>query len=296
MKLRTLECFCEVAANGFSFSRAARTLHATQPAISRQIQLLETELGFAVFERRGSRVFRLTSAGEVIFDRAQKILASTRELSQVEPELHSGEGTLTIATTDFNARYTLLPVLKTFRAMRPRIALSILSVDPARVAELVTAGEADLGLCTAPRDMTTKLTYHKCFDVERVVIVPDRHPLTREKRLTLSKIAAHPLILYDSRLSGGRIVMDAFHDRGIKVQVALRASTTDCIKAYVADGMGVGVIQALAFDRKKDINLRALDAAKLFGTTPVFLLLRKNTAPGGFLGEFTALLGVQPAG
>src|SRR4051812_17911492 len=144
MKFRTLECFCEVATSGFNFSRAARTLRATQPAVTRQIQLLEDELGFAVFERRGNRVLRMTPAGQAIFERARKILSETRELRRVSADVQDAAGTLTVATTEFNARYALLPAIKKLRAAWPRVAVSILSVDPAAAAQLVIAGKADL--------------------------------------------------------------------------------------------------------------------------------------------------------
>src|SRR4030081_1783528 len=106
MKLRTLECFCEIAANGFNFSRAAKALHATQPAVTQQIQLLEQELGFAVFERRGSKAIKLTPAGQTTFERAQKIINETRELRLIKDDVTDGSGgTLIVATTEFNARY-----------------------------------------------------------------------------------------------------------------------------------------------------------------------------------------------
>jgi len=290
MKLRALECFCEVGTNGFSFSQAARALCASQPAITRQIQLLENEFGFALFERRGNRVVKMTAAGQAIFIRAQKILAETRELMQAQADLRETDRILTIATTEFNARYTLLPVIKAFRSDRPNIAFSIYSVDPATAAQLVLAGKADLGLCTPTPEMSDDLSIHKCFDVERVLITPRGHPLTHEKRLTLAKIAAHPLILYDMRLSGGRRVFNTFQERGIKVQIALSATTADAIKAYVAENIGVGVIQARAFDRHKDTDIQAIDATRLFPSSPVFAFYRKNATPLHFMRDFISQL------
>lgn len=290
MKLRRLECFCEVAANGFSLSRAAQTLRATQPAVTRQIQLLEEELGFTVFQRRGHRVLKMTTAGEVIFKKAQRILAETKELQQVRPELEHVSSVLKIATTDFNARYTLLPAIRKFRSEKPNLSFSILSVDPAAAAEFVSAGKADLGLSASTPQMSEELVSYKCFDVDRVVITPRLHPLTREKRLTLAKIAAYPLIIYDTRLSGGRRVLDAFEERGINVQVALSASTADTIKAYVAEGIGVGVIQSRAFDKERDTNICALKATSLFGVVPDFVFFRKNSLALSIVRDFIPLL------
>jgi len=290
MKLRTLECFCEIAANDFNYSRAAKTLNVTQPALSRQIQLLEQELGFPVFERRKNRAFKLTAAGHAVFERALKIVRETRELRQIKDSVGDLTGTLVIATTDFNARYVLLPAIQKFRAAHPKVSFSIVSADPTLAAQMVAAGKADLGLCSATPEMTNDLLSYKCFDIERAVVVPRGHPLARVKRLSLKQIAAYPLIVYDSRLSGGSRVLSAFEEAGIKVQIALSATTADAIKAYVAAGIGVGIIQASAFDRAKDDSIRALDASRLFKPTSVFLLLRKGSLPRTFVREFVSLM------
>jgi LysR family cys regulon transcriptional activator len=290
MKLRTLECFCEIAVNGFNFSRAAKALNATQPALSRQIQLLEQELGFPVFERRNNRAFKLTAAGEAAFQRALKIVGETRELRQIKDDLRDLTGTLVIATTEFNARYVLLPAIQKFRAAHPKVSFSIVSADPAAAAHMVATGKADLGLCSATAEMTNELWSTKCFEIERAIVVPRGHPLTRVKRLSLKQLAAYPLIVYDSRLSGGSRVLGAFEEAGIKVQIALSATTADAIKAYVAAGIGIGIIQASAFDRIKDDGIRALDGSGLFKPTSVFLLLRKGSLPRAFVREFISLM------
>ncbi len=232
----------------------------------------------------------MTSAGQAVLKRAQRILVETRELQQVKADLNEIASTLVVATTEFNARYALLPAIKQFRAERPDIAFSILSVDPPTAVQLVIAGKADFGLCTPTQEMTESLVIHKCFDVERIVITPRRHPLNREKHVTLAKLAAYPLIVYDVRLSGGRRVLDAFQERGIKVQVALSATTADAIKAYVAEGIGVGIIQAQAFNKRKDTDIHALSAPRLFGSTPVFLFFRKNSLPRSLTEELISLL------
>jgi LysR family transcriptional regulator, cys regulon transcriptional activator len=291
MKLRTLECFCEIASNGFNFSRAAKVLHATQPAITRQIQLLEHELGFPVFERHGNRAVRLTAAGQDAFERAQKIIRETRELHLIKEDSRDDvSGQLIVATTEFNARYTLLPAIKKFRADHPRVALSILSVDPRTAAQLVISGNAHFGLCSATMEAANELLTYKCFEVDRLVIVPRGHPLTRVKKLTLEQIAAYPLIVYDPRLSGGRRVLEVFEEHGIKVQIALSAMSADVIKSYVAAGVGIGIIQESAFERRKDEGIQALNSRKLFGPTSIFLLLRKGSLPRTLSRKFISLL------
>jgi LysR family cys regulon transcriptional activator len=291
MKLRTLECFCEIAVSGFNFSHAAGSLHATQPALTRQIKLLEDELGFPVLSRRGNKAIGLTEGGRIVFERAQAILNETRQLGLLKEQLsNDSSGKLIVATTQFHARYTLLPAIIKFRPKYPRVSLSILSSDPATAAQLVLAGDADFALCGEAPEKSSQLQRFLCFDVRRLVIVPRGHPLTKSKRLSLKQIAAYPLIVYHARLSGGRQVMRVFEEHGIKPEIALNAMDADVIKSYVAAGIGIAIIQEPAYDKHKDVNIQALDPGSLFRPTSVFLMLRKNSVLRHFTREFISLL------
>src|SRR3954467_10176184 len=186
MKLRTLECFCRIVENGFSLSDAARSLNATQPALTRQIKVLEAELGFPLLLRRGKKAFGLTEGARIVFDRAQTIRNDARQLSSLKESLTNDDsGKLVIATTQFHARYTLLPAIIKFRPAYPRVSLTILSRDPASAAHLVLAGDADFALCPEVPDKSSQLQIMPCFEVSRIVIVPRKHPLTKAKHLSL---------------------------------------------------------------------------------------------------------------
>ena len=291
MKLRTLECFCKIAETGFSFSEAARSLNATQPALTRQIKILEDELGFPLLLRRGKKAFGLTEGGRIVFERAQAILNETRQLGSLKERLESDDtGKLVIATTQFHARYTLLPAIIKFRPQYPGVSLSILSVDPAAAARLVLVGEADFALCPEVPDKSNQLDITPRFDIQRVVIVPRGHPLIKEKRLTLQKLAAHPFIVYDAPLSGGREVMRAFEAQGLKPEIALNAMDADVIKAYVTAGIGISVLQKIAYDRKRDAGIVALDPGALFRPTRAYLIVRKGIVMRPFTKRLISLL------
>ena len=291
MKLRALECLCEIAACEFNLSRAAKRLHATQPAITRQIQLLEQELGFPVLLRRGNKALGFTEAGQTVFARARTIVNDTHELGRLKDELlDNSHGKLVVATTQFHARYTLLPAIRKFRPAHPHVSFSILSVDPSTAAQLVLSGNADFGLSGEAPDAAGQLLTYPCFEVRRLVIVPRGHPLIKVKRLTLKQIARYPLIVYDARQSGGRQVLNAFAAHGITPEIALSASDADVIKSYVAAGVGIAIVQDLAYDKHKDDNIQALDPGSLFRPTPAFLMLRKNSFLRTFTREFITLL------
>jgi LysR family cys regulon transcriptional activator len=291
MKLRTLECFCEIAERDFNFSDAARTLNATQPALTRQIKLLEGELGFPVLLRRGKKAVGLTEGGRIVFERAQSILNDSRQLSLLKEQLsNDASGKLVIASTQFHARYTLLPTIIKFRPTHPAVSISILSGDPATAARLVLAGDADFALCGEAPNKSSQLQTFSCFEIRRLVIVPRGHPLTRAKRLSLKQIAAYPLIVYNAPLSGGRQVLRVFEEHGIKPEIALNAMDADVIKSYVAAGIGIAVIQELAYDKLKDANIEAIDPGNLFRPTTAFLMIRKGSLLRAFTRDFIALL------
>jgi LysR family cys regulon transcriptional activator len=294
MKLRTLECFCGIVDSGFHFSNAARNLHATQPALTRQIKLLEEELGLPVLVRRGKKAVGLTDAGQIAVERARAILGETRQLGLLKEQLsNESRGKLVIASTQFHARYTLLPTIIKFRPRYPHVSLSIVSVDPADAAKLVLAGDADFALCSELPDASKQLRTFQCFENRRLVITPRGHPLTKLKRLSISQIAAHPLILYDAPHSGGRQVLRIFEQHGIKPDIALNAMDADVIKAYVAAGVGIAIMQEVSYDRHRDTNIRALDPGNLFRPTSAYLMIRKNTILRTFTREFIRLLTPQ---
>jgi LysR family transcriptional regulator, cys regulon transcriptional activator len=291
MKLRTLECFCGIVDSGFHFSNAARNLHATQPALTRQIKLLEEELGLPVLMRRGKRAVGLTEAGHIVFDRARAILDETKQLRLLKEQLTAeSHGRLVIASTQFHARYTLLPTIIKFRPRYPHVSLSIVSVDLVAAVKLVLAGDADFALCSEEPDVSKQLRTFQCFENRRLVITPRGHPLTKLKRLSISQIAAYPLILYDAPHSGGRQVLRVFEEHGAKPEIALNAMDADVIKAYVAAGIGIGIIQEVAYDRHRDTNIRALNPGNMFRSTAAYLVTRKDTILRTFTREFIRLL------
>lgn len=292
MKLRPLECLCEISRSGFNLSRAAQRLHASQPALTRQIQLLEQELGFEVLVRRRNKITGLSPQGEAVLARAERILYEAGQLQRVGEELRSPmAGRLVVATTHIHARYTLLPAIKQFRVQYPGVSFSIQSGDPSSIAQLVSSGQADLGISVASTEQHPELVTLPCYPIERVVITPAGHPLLRLKRkLTLEDLAQHPLIVYDRRFSGGLRIVEAFERQGLTPNVVLTATDAEVIKAYVAEGLGIAAIQSLAYSPARDTGLRAIDASPLFGTPIAVITVRRGVFLRRYMYDFLQLL------
>lgn len=287
MKLRSLQCLAEVVGCDFNMSKAARRLYASQPAVTRQIQLLEQELGFDVLLRQGNKVIGLSRQGEAVHERALRVLHEARQLSLLKGELQGkAGGHLTVATTHAHARYTLLPAIKRFRKSHPEVSMQILSGDPASIAQLVLSGQADFGISAEAPGTHADLVTFPCYRIYRRVITPRNHPLLKKRKLTLEMLAEYPLIVYDRRFSSGWRVLKAFEERGITPNIVLSAMDAEVLKAYVAAGLGIAVIQELCYDPKRDTDISAIDPGDLFETPMAGICLRR----GSFLPAYTVEL------
>src|SRR5450631_2723920 len=151
MTLQQLRYLREVVRQDLNISQAAAALHITQPGLSRQLRLLEEELGIGLFVRNRTRLVRLSDAGIEIVAMAERTLDSAQSIKAVSREHASQrEGALTIATTHTQARYALPGVLRRFVARYPGVQFSLRQGTPAEVSYLVATGNADLSIATEP--------------------------------------------------------------------------------------------------------------------------------------------------
>lgn len=277
MNLQQIEAICCIARHRYNISAAAEVLGCSQSGLSRRIKELEGELGAQVFVRTRNKVIGLTPQGERILRIGQRILQDVRALAQAADEgLPEEGGELRIATSHVHARYLLPLCVKAFMQRYPRVALTLQQCDPLQCRELVAAGEADLGVSTISARPGDAIVTLPVFLLPRCVVVPAKHALAREARLTLAMLAEHPLITNPATFVGRSILNDAFAREGLAPRVACSVTDADVCKTYVAIGMGIAVMATLAFDPKLDRGLVALDANHLFRPGVLNLVLRRH--------------------
>ena len=290
MNLNQLRYLREVARNGLKVSEAAETLFTSQPGISKQIRLLEEELGVTILVRNGKRITGLTEPGRLIVDITERMLQDAENLRAVGREFNSGErGTLVIATTHTQARYALPPVVSRFTQRHPRVRLTLREGSPDQIAQLLRDGEADIGIITESDVAFSDLVTLPCAQWTRCVITPLKHPLLGAGPLTLQKIAAYPLITYDFAFTPDSPIKRAFDTAGIQPNVVLTAIAADVIKAYVEQGMGIGILAKMAFDPARDHGIRLINADHLFAASTTRLGLRRNAYLRGYVYDFIEL-------
>lgn len=290
MKLQQLRYLREVVRRGLNVSEAAEALYTSQPGISKQIRLLEDELGVQILVRHGKRVVDLTEPGRIIVDIADRMLQDAESLKAVGKEFGKEDyGALSIATTPTQARYALPSVVQRFLERHPRVRLTLREGSPEQIAGLVAEGGVDIGIVTELFPQLHNVVSLPCYQWNRAIITTPEHPLLAEKQLTLEAIARYPIVTYDFAFNPGSAVGKAFDARGIKTNVALTAVDADVIKGYVELGVGVGILAKMAFDPARDTGLRLIDASHLFEASTTRIAVRRNAYLRRYVYDFIEL-------
>jgi LysR family transcriptional regulator, cys regulon transcriptional activator len=290
MKLQQLRYIWEVAHHDLNVSATAQSLYTSQPGISKQIRLLEDELGVEVFSRSGKHLTRITPAGEVIIGMAGEILRKVESIKQAAQEFsNERRGSLSIATTHTQARYALPSVIQAFRAEYPEVRLHMNQGTPLQIAEMAATGQVDFAIATEGMELFSDLVMMPCFSWNRAVVVPQGHPLTKKGELTLVDVAAEPIVTYVFGFTGRSRLDEAFQDQGLTPNVVFTATDTDVIKTYVRLGLGVGIIAAMSYDAKLDSDLVLLNASHLFKPSLTHIGCRKGTFLRRFMFDFIEL-------
>ncbi len=287
MKLQQLRYIWEVAHHDLNVSATAQSLYTSQPGISKQIRLLEDELGVEVFSRSGKHLTRVTPAGETIIKFAGEVLRKVESIKRIAQEFSNERiGDLAIATTHTQARYALPPIIKGFMEEYPDVSLHMHQGTPMQISEMAADGTADFAIATEAMESFNDLIMMPCYTWNRCVVVPKGHPLAQVQKLSLADVAAYPIVTYVFGFTGRSQLDEAFNSEGLSPKVVFTAADADVIKTYVRLGLGVGIIAKMAFDTKLDTDLVALDASHLFKPSVTKIGFRKGTFLRGYMYDF----------
>jgi LysR family cys regulon transcriptional activator len=277
MKLHQLRYLAAVAQSGLNITAAAQKLHTSQPGVSKQIKLLEDELGFQIFTREGRNLTRITPAGQQVIDRALQILKETQAIRDLATELRDeGRGSLAIGTTHTQARYVLPEVIQQFRARYPDVRLNLHQGTSEQIAEMVAQDRIDCAINTGSEHLFGDLTLLPCYRWHRVIVVPRNHPLAEVEKPTLKQLVAYPLITYTFSFSGPSSLHQAF--------------AKDVIKTYVRLGLGVGLVAQMAISAQEDPDLVFMDGSHLFSSHVTWIGFRRGVLLRKYMYDFVHLL------
>ncbi|MDB4022055.1 HTH-type transcriptional regulator CysB [Litorivicinus sp.] len=291
MKLQQLRYICEVAKHGLNVSTTAQSLFTSQPGISKQIRLLEDELGVQVFARNGKHLVAITAAGEEVLRVAVEVLQKVDAIKKISQEFSDEtKGVLSIATTHTQARYVLPPVIRQFIREYPDVSLQMQQGTPAQIAEMAASGDVDFAIATEGFEHFSNLLLMPCYEWNRAVIVPKGHPLTKlPNQLSLVELAKHPIVTYVFGFTGRSRLDEAFEQEGLTPKVVFTAADADVIKTYVRLGLGVGIVADMAYDPQTDIDLVKVGASHLFSPSLTSLAFRRGTFFRSYMYRFIQL-------
>ena len=287
MKLQQLRYIWEVAHHELNVSATAQSLYTSQPGISKQIRLLEDELGVEVFSRSGKHLTHITPAGEVILEAAGKVLRTVEGIKQVAQEYSDEKkGSLSVATTHTQARYALPATIKKFMTQYPDVSLHMHQGTPMQISEMAADGAVDFAIATEALDLFGDLLMMPCYRWNRCILVPRDHPLAQTSSLTIEDVAAHPIVTYVFGFTGRSKLDEAFSEKGLIPKVVFTAADADVIKTYVRLGLGIGIVAGMAYDKNVDSDLVALDASHLFASSVTKIGCRRGTFLRGYMYQF----------
>lgn len=288
MKLQQLRYIVEVLNHNLNVSATAENLFTSQPGISKQVRMLEDELGVQIFGRSGKHLTHVTPAGHEVIGIAQEILAKVDAIKSVAAE-HTlpDQGKLNIATTHTQARYALPAVIKDFMHKYPQVSLHMHQGSPQQISEAAAKGRADFAIATEALHLYQDLVMLPCYHWNRSIIVPPDHPLTKLNReVTIEDVAEFPIVTYVYGFTGRSELDRAFSAKGLEPQVVFTATDADVIKTYVRMGLGIGVLATMAYDEKQDTDLVSIPAAHLFAASTTKIGFRKGTFLRGYMYDF----------
>jgi len=287
MKLHQLRYIWEVAKQDLNVSQAAAHLFSSQPGISKQIKLLEEELGLQIFTRRGKHLVEITPAGREILETSGEILQQIEKIESLAQEYgDERRGSLSLATTHTQCRYVLPPIIRRFMNKYPDVALHMHQGTPTQISAVTADAGADFAIATEALELYSDLLMLPCYRWNRSILVPKDHPLANESELTLEKITNYPIVTYTFGFTGRSKLDEAFNVRSLKPRVVLTAADADVIKTYVRLGLGIGIVASMAFDAQIDSDLVALDASALFEPSTTKIGFRRNSYLRGYMFDF----------
>lgn len=289
MNFQQLRIIRETVRQDFNLTDASNALFTSQSGVSKHIKDLEDELGVQLFIRKGKRILGLTEPGQALLGIVERMLLDAENIKRLSDDFNRvDQGELIIATTHTQARYILPPIVAKFKKAFPKVHLVLQQASPVEITEMLLQGEADIGIATESLTTEESLASVPYYHWYHSIITPQGHPLAQQQTVTLDELAKWPLITYHGGFTGRSKIDNAFKEANLTPDIVMSALDADVIKTYVELGMGVGIVNSIAYDADRDRRLNQLEL-DLFGENTTWIAVRKGHLLRGFGYEFISL-------
>ena len=261
MDLRQLEILQAIAETG-SFTACGRKLHVSQSAISRQILLLEEELGEPLFLRVGRKV-RMTPAAESLVQLGKRVFQDVREtVGVITDRTRELRGTLRLSGGMTVCLYVFPPLLKHLRRVHPHLDVRLTVATAERSVQEIRAGRVDAGLLTLPIEESDLVTVPVMRE-ELLVVMPPGHPLARRRRVAPRDLAGQPFVLFEVGSATRHVIDQFFATEKIEPTIVMDTENVEIIKAMVKTGLGIGIVPYQAIAR--EVRARQFSCSRIEG-------------------------------
>ena len=248
MDLRQLEILQAIAETG-SFTACGRKLHVSQSAISRQILLLEEELGEPLFLRVGRQV-RMTAAAESLVQLGQRVFLDVREtVGAITDRTRELRGTLRLSGGMTVCLYVFPPLLKHLRRVHPHLDVRLTVTLAGRSVQEIRGGRVDAGLLTLPVEETDLVTVPALRE-ELLLIASPTHHLAKRRKVQARDLAGLPFVLFEVGSATRKVIDNFFASQTIEPTIVMDTENVEIIKAMVKTGLGIGIVPYQAVARE----------------------------------------------
>jgi DNA-binding transcriptional LysR family regulator len=248
MELRPLRAFVEVVRQG-GFTQAAKKVFATQSTVSKAIKHLEDEIGAPLLDRIGHRS-KLTAAGEIVYQRALRMLAERNDLMAELDELRGVKrGTLRLGLPPVGSSTLFAPLFAAYHKRYPGVEIRLVEHGGERLEELLLSGEIELAASLLP--VSDTMEWQAVRREPLTVLLSTNDELSRRRSVDLPAVKHLPFILFEIGFALNRIILDACHRHGFEPNVVARSSQIDFIVELAAAGLGVAFLPQMIAEQRK---------------------------------------------
>lgn len=290
MKLQQLKYILEVSKNNLNVSSTAVSLFTSQPGISKQIKLLEEELGVEIFVRSGKHLTGITPVGRKILPIASEMLQLSQSIKKIaEESMDPNLGSLSISITHALAKFILPSILEQFIVSHPRVSINVIEAIPSHISTEFQNDNIDIALAHEDLNVAGNIALIPCNQWNRVIITKKDHPLSKGQDLTLSDIAKYPIVTYPLGNKEQSKRLRAFSLNSIIPNIVFTSSDSDLLKTYVDLEIGIGLIPSIALRDEDKKNFEIIRCDTLFESSTTVIAVKKSTFLRSYVYDFIML-------
>ena len=255
---RRLQVFSNVA-QLLSFTKAAKVLHMTQPAVTFQIRQLEEYFNTSLFDRHHNGI-SLTKAGQIVKSYADQIITQYNEMDNEVRQLTGDvEGLLVLGASTTIGEYVIPRLLGEYQAKFPAVAIRLQVANTLGVIHMIENNQIDIGIVEGPVNNKNLVT-SVCWDDELVAVMPVGHPLEGIKKLTMDEFLEYPFIAREEGSGTREVINDYLAAQKLDFEdfdLIMELGSPESIKSAVAAGLGVSILSVATLEKERKLNLLA---------------------------------------